>query len=130
MNEQFESLKRAFAKQIKEHGYTKTTEDLKKHCEKLKQALREARHEYTIENRKARCKAYNRAYYTKHSAEINAKKVKARLSWTEEEWEQHRSRCRAYYHEVQKKRRQKNRIEQLEAKLKTLKEEKNAEGEK
>lgn len=118
MNEQFESLKRAFAKQIKEHGYTKTTEDLKKHYEKLKQALREARHEVALENQKK----YERAYYTKHSAELNAKRQEARLSWTEEKKEQYRSKCRTYYHEVAKKRRQKDHIERLEAKLKELKE--------
>ena len=103
MDKQFESLKRAFAKQIKEHGYTKTTEDLKKHCEKLKQALKEARHEASVEKRRVSMRKYNRQHYARHV-------------------EEERARCKTYYYEVQKKQRQKDRIVRLEAKLKELKE--------
>lgn len=107
MSEQFESLKCVFVKRIKEDGYTKTTEDLKKHCEKLKQALKEARFEVSVEKRRIHNREYQRKYRTKHIEELRAK---------------NRDRGKAYYYEVQKKRRQKASIERLEAKLKELKE--------
>ena len=107
MDEQFEKLKRVFVKQIKEDGYTKTTEDLKKHYEKLKRALKEARREITIEKRRIRSREYQRKYRTEHIEEMRAKS---------------RVRSKTYYYEVQKNRRRKDSIKRLEERLKRLKE--------
>lgn len=70
-NEQFESLKRVFVKQIKENGYTKTTADFKKHCDKLKQALKDARYEVSVEKRRIHNREYQQKYHAKKKAEGN-----------------------------------------------------------